>query len=253
VEQALVQGVELANGRTQPMCACEQEPLRKRIDMKHSLKLSVALAGVAAMGEATAAQADSWATGWMPKDGIYGSVKGGASWVDDHSYTTGLGSTETKLETGTIGSVAIGARNGMMRYELEGLRQDSDVKSHSAAGVAVGGSGESELTAAMANVYVDFGERLGVKPYIGGGIGYGHVNFKDYSATGTGQFLDDSDNVLAYQGIAGVAYDINPCWAVTAEYRYIGTNDAEVATSAGTNTKVSYDSNNVLVGLRYTF
>lgn len=212
--------------------------------------MAVALGSAASVATVAPAMAE----GWMPKDGIYGSVKGGAAWVDDHSYDGGgLGPVETKLDDGLLGTAAIGMKRGMMRYELEGVRSEADVKAHTVNGVSAGGGGKTELTAAMANVYVDLGQYGGFKPYVGGGAGYARVGFKGYDTPGTGEFLDDNDDVLAYQGMAGVSYDLNPCWALTAEYRYIGTNDAEVTTTAGTNTSMSYDSNNVLIGARYTF
>jgi len=211
---------------------------------------AVALAGFASFAAVAPAMAD----GWLPKDGMYGSIKGGAAWVDDHSYSTagGTSTVETKLDDGLIGTAALGVKSGIMRYELEGIRQESDVKAHTVGGTGIGGGGKTTLSGAMGNVYIDLGEHMGLKPYIGGGAGYARVGFEDYRVGGT-TVLDDKDDVFAYQGMAGVSYDLNPHWALTAEYRYLGTNDAKVTAAGGTATKVSYDSNNVLIGARYTF
>jgi opacity protein-like surface antigen len=210
------------------------------------------MAGGLAAGTAHAEWLPSWGQD-RTADGAYLSIKGGMSDVDDHSYNTGIGPASTKLKNGYIPSGAVGVRRGVMRYEIEGLHQESDVRNHSIGGAQTANpDGSTATSAAMANVYVDLGTHLGLKPYIGGGAGYAHVKYKDYRGNGVG-FLDDSDDVFAYQGIAGVAYDINPCWTATAEYRYLGTNDPEVTTAGGTSTKVSNDSNNVLVGLRYKF
>jgi len=188
------------------------------------------------------------------QDGPYASVKGGWTDTDDHSYNTGVGLAETKLKNGALGSAAMGYKYGVMRYEAEVLHQESDAKSHTIGGVTPGGvDGSPATTAAMANAYVDLGTYIGLKPYVGGGVGYSRVKFKDYRTASTGTFLDDSDNVLAYQGMAGVSYDITPKLALTGEYRYLGTNDPEVTTVGGTNTKISNDSNNGMLGLRYTF
>lgn len=182
-------------------------------------------------------------------DGGYASVKGGASWVDDQDYRVGGTGVSTKLDTGGIGSAAIGMRKGPFRGEIEGLYSESEVDKHNVAGNA---DGKTKLTAAMGNVYYDITKIDGFVPYVGGGVGYGHMKLDNYSAGAT-KLVDKSDNVLAYQGIAGVSYQINPCWDVTAEYRYLGTQDASVRTAAGNKTDVSYNSNNVLVGLRYNF
>lgn len=210
--------------------------------MKTVLSLGV-MAGVAAAGAAIADTVD---------DGVYGSLKGGATWQDDQSYDgAGLTGVETKFDRGRIGTAAIGVRSGPMRYELEGVHSESDVKSQNAGGGSVTGGGKSRLTAGMANVYVDLGTYVGVKPYIGGGAGYGRVKVDNYTVGGV-TAVNGKDDVLAYQGMAGVSYDITPKLAVTGEYRYVGTNDATVDGPFGPS-KVSYDSNNVLVGLRYTF
>ncbi len=212
---------------------------------------AVALAGAASVAVVAPAMAD----GWLPKDGMYGSIKGGAAWVDDHSYSApggGAGIVETKLDDGLIGTAALGVKSGIMRYELEGIRQESDVKAHTVGGTSIGGGGKTTLSGAMGNVYIDLGEHMGLKPYIGGGAGYARVGFENFTAGGV-TVLDEKDDVFAYQGMAGVSYDLNPHWALTAEYRYLGANDAKVSTVGGGTTKVSYDSNNVLIGARYTF
>jgi OOP family OmpA-OmpF porin len=188
------------------------------------------------------------------QDGPYVSVKGGWTGTDNHSYNTGAGRASTKLDNGQIMSGAVGYKYGVMRYEVEGIHQASDVKSHTIAGTPRGGSdGKTQTDAAMANAYVDLGTYIGLKPYVGAGLGYSRVKYKNYSSSSTGPFLNDSDNAMAYQGMAGVSYDITPKWSATAEYRYLGTNDAEVTTAGGGQTKIGNDSNNVLVGLRYTF
>lgn len=217
--------------------------------------MSRSMYSVAAVALAGAASVMSIAPA-MANDGMYGSIKGGAAWLDDHSYSApgggGAGIVETKLDDGLIGTAALGVKSGIMRYELEGIRQESDVKAHTIGGTGIGGGGKTTLSGAMGNVYIDLGEHMGLKPYIGGGAGYARVGFENFTAGGV-TVLDAKDDVLAYQGMAGVSYDLNPHWSLTAEYRYLGANDAKVTTTGGGTTKVSYDSNNVLIGARYTF
>ena len=107
------------------------------------------------------------------------------------------------------------------------------------------------MNAIMGNVYYDFGQSA-LKPYIGGGAGVGRLSLNNHNAGGV-TLMDDKDTVFAYQGMAGVMYTLTPNWSVNAEYRYIGTNDAEMSASNGSTSKVAYDSNNVILGLSYKF
>lgn len=190
--------------------------------------------------------------GWV-RDGAYARVQGGWSNLDDNSFSTSLGRVHTKYDDdGWISGAALGTRMGPWRGEIEGLYAEHEAKGHSLNGVGVGGvDGHAKLTAGMVNGYYDIGQGR-LKPYVGGGVGYANVKLDNYRAAGA-KVADDDDNVLAYQGMAGVSYEINPCWSINGEYRYIGTNDAEIRTLGGGKSKVAYDSNNVMVGLTYKF
>lgn len=223
--------------------------------MKKSLA-TAAVFGLGFVGLAATASAQNYGGNGQTfdkGDGGYASLKGGAQFLDDPDYRVGASNVKSKMDTGALGSAAIGMRHGPFRGEIEGLYSESDDKSNNVSGVGSANSdGKTKLTAAMGNAYYDIANVKGFVPYVGGGVGYGHVKFDNYRANGA-NLVDKSDNVLAYQGIAGVSYQINPCWDLTAEYRYIGTQDASVRTSAGNKTDISYDSNNVLVGARYNF
>jgi len=219
---------------------------------KQVFKAGLMMAGVA-VAMPLAANAAEWGGAEWNNDGVYVRGEGGWTNIDDNSFATGAGTVSNKYEDdGYSYGAAIGMKKGPMRYELEGLHQESDVKSNSLAGAPLAGSGgTAELNAAMANVYYDFGNGR-LKPYIGGGAGIAEMKMDNISGGGA-TLMDDSDSVLAYQGMAGVSYQLNPCWSVNAEYRYVGTNDAELTTPGGATSKVAYDSNNVMLGLTYKF
>jgi outer membrane protein OmpA-like peptidoglycan-associated protein len=58
---------------------------------------------------------------------------------------------------------------------------------------------------------------------------------------------------FAYQGIAGVAAQLDDNWAVTADYRYVGTPDQKFHTSSGAGAYAENTSHNIVLGIRYSF
>ncbi len=94
----------------------------------------------------------------------------------------------------------------------------------------------------MANVLYDFMPAAAFTPYIGAGAG---VAFIDSNASlGSTQF--------AYQGMLGIAANINPSMRVMVEGRYLGTTNPSVNTPIGT---ISFQNQNILalIGLQFKF
>lgn len=212
------------------------------------------VAVLAAIGSLVATAANAQSSSWMPPIPKNGYVRAEGGWnnTDDNHYGTSAGRISNKYKEGYMAGVAVGAQNGPWRYEAEAFQNTAKVKAQSLNGAARSGAdGSMKLGALMGNAYYDFGQAR-IKPYIGGGIGVGRLNVDSQRSAGT-TFSDDSDTVLAYQGMAGVKYDLNPCWSVNAEYRYIGANDGDIQTLGGGKSKVAYDSNNIIVGLTYKF
>lgn len=106
----------------------------------------------------------------------------------------------------------------MTRYELEVVRFGNDVDTFS----GVSALGDLTTLAYMFNSYIDFDNSTAFTPYIGGGIGSADVEL----GTGTGS---QSDQVLAYQAMAGVGYspELIPMTEWTLGYRYFSTTDPE--------------------------
>ena len=55
----------------------------------------------------------------------------------------------------------------------------------------------------MLNGLLDFGSDDSVQGFIGGGVGVARVKAQ-YGLSRFGNFIDDSDTVFAYQGLAGI-------------------------------------------------
>ncbi len=89
-------------------------------------------------------------------------------------------------------------------------------------------------------------------PYIELGAGVARVEVNDFTA---GDFNDD-DIVFAYQGGAGLAFDLTERLTVDLGYRYFATDDPSFST-AGNNisqdVEFEYAQHGALVSLRYLF
>ncbi len=114
-------------------------------------------------------------------------------------------------------------------------------------------SGDATVWNTMVNGYYDF-NNIGLgrfAPYLGAGVGAAHVDFGNVPA-GTST-LDDKDWVFAYQGIAGVGYQLTDQLNLFADYRYLGSLDGSYNLANGTSVDAGYNEHQVMVGLRWNF
>jgi len=178
------------------------------------------------------------------------------------------------FDAGFAGVVSIGYGFGNgFRIEAEGNFRQNDIDKvggFRGAGFTNTAGGMQRSYGAMANALYDF--RIpGVSwmvPYIGGGVGYVWRDMHGLSVTAPGGISmrsSDIDGAFAYQAIGGVAFPIAsvPGLAVTAEYRYLGTQPTDLNTrvintangqSVGGGTLRSSNNNHSgLIGLRYAF
>ncbi|HEU0117232.1 MAG TPA: OmpA family protein, partial [Alphaproteobacteria bacterium] len=72
-------------------------------------------------------------------------------------------------------------------------------------------------------------------------------------ALNNGGYLNDTDTEFAYQAIAGVSAQLDPNWALTADYRYIATTDPKYAVTTGGSAHTDNESHNIVLGVRYSF
>jgi OOP family OmpA-OmpF porin len=170
---------------------------------------------------------------YVPIEGFYIGAGGGATW--------GIGSNPG-VTTGT-GWLA----GGKLGYDFLGPRFDLEVgygripNNVFFPGSAVSGSA-GQLNV-MANAYYDFMARESRwNPYLGVGAGIAFVD----SNTPLGS------TVFAWQGMAGLRYNIDSSWAVGVEARYMGTTNPSINTPTGT----VYSQNHTisaLAGIAYKF
>ena len=206
---------------------------------------------------------------------VQGFYLGGGVGVSDVNKTNGALGGQTYEQTWGLGAIGVlslgyGFGNGL-RAEIEGSYRGYDSDTAKLSGQNATSSGRSNAYAVFANIIYDLDLRLlgldtkAVVPYFGAGLGYATWSWDNVrmSRNPSSFSADDSDGLLAYQGIAGLSFPIQSVHglSVTVEYRYYNeTSDPEfkmVSTVAGTTTtatKIIGNSNhNFLLGLRYAF
>ncbi len=187
------------------------------------------VAGLVALAP-IAAQAQT--EGFTPFQGFYVGFGGGADWA--------IGS---KAGVSTWTGWAVGGKAG---YDFIGPRVELEVgygqvpTTANIPGTAIIGK-VGQLTA-MANILYDFMPASLFTPYIGAGAGVAFIDSN--TSLGSTQF--------AYQGMLGIAANINPSMRVMVEGRYLGTTNPSVNTPIGT---VSFQNQNILalLGVQFKF
>jgi outer membrane protein OmpA-like peptidoglycan-associated protein len=183
------------------------------------------LAAAAALVLPVAAQAQTTAY-----PGFYIGAQGGLNWLlNNNSYI---------MDTGW-------AAGGKLGYDFVGPRVELEGMYHSNTGNGVVAfptgfarvNGRVDQVSVMANLLYDFMPGEGFTPYVGAGAGIAFVD-------STIQGCNLCSTQFAYQGILGVAYNID-AFRIGLEGRYYGT----------TNGGLAYNNNNImaLLSLSYKF
>jgi opacity protein-like surface antigen len=135
---------------------------------------------------------------------------------------------------------------GDMRFELEASRRETDVDT--LAGISA--ADDVSVDAFMLNAFYDFhGTGMALIPYLGAGLGWANVE-----TNLPVQNVSNSDDMFAYQFMAGVGYEpmLAPNTALILGYRYFATLDPEIGSVAGT-VEHDYDSHLIEAGARFSF
>jgi OmpA-OmpF porin, OOP family len=185
-----------------------------------------------------------------------------------------IGSSQYRHGTGFtgFGAVGWGFGNGL-RVELEGVYNYSNINKVLSTRTPSSTGGHDQSYGGLVNVLYDidlkqFGIDVPVTPFVGVGAGYLWQNISpttSYYTNGNTSRLGGTNGGFAYQGIAGVAYDVPgvPGLQLTAQYRMLGQ-----AFSDGPYTLTSYSpagrsvghanfddrfNHQFILGLRYAF
>lgn len=167
-----------------------------------------------------------------------------------------------KLDDGVAGArAALGlgtkAPLGAFRTEMEFVWNDKPEQSthtYNTAGALVSREKASlESKAIMLNAYYDFKTPTNFVPYVGAGIGLGHlkgkVSWTNAGKTGGGKLSDES---FAWQIGAGLAYRFSCCLSLDLGYRFMDYGRIHKKLG-GDKVKASLKANEFSLGLRYYF
>ena len=231
-------------------------------------------AAVVSFALANAAQAAEGGGG--NKNGLYFRAHGGLA-HQAKSSINGTNVTSGNLDLGSAPSLsgAFGYRWANLRLEGFAAWRRHGADSFGAAKLVaadldtgatatltgVGGfkvpvSGDATTITALVNGIVDIDFNLPVVPFLGAGLGVAHVSVNDVRGSFGGvrfRLTDDTDMVLAYQALGGLAFPITDEITVEAQYRYQTMTDPEFTDSLGGSFDLENDSHNFEVGLRLNF
>jgi opacity protein-like surface antigen len=164
---------------------------------------------------------------------------------DIDNMPNSAGTAKVTYDAGFLASLAAGydfANPMRMEIEFMHMKNDLDQLSYDNA-YGNFNEGDMKTQAFMLNGYYDVDTGSAWTPYIGVGAGWAKL------ALNTPAFpVSDNDNVFSYQFIGGVAYAFNENWSLDAEYRFLGTGDAEIS-----GADYDLNSNNLMLGVRYSF
>lgn len=200
----------------------------------------------------------------------YVGIEGGAMIVEDIDYDIGA-----TAKAGTVNHDYGYDVDGVVGYDFGGFRVETEVgyrratvdsyrsitttPVYTAAGLASApaaqydyAGGSSSALSFMLNGLLDFGEDDGIQGFIGGGVGVARVKAK-YGLNTRGNFLDDSDTVFAWQGLAGVRAPLTDHIDATLKYRFFNADNVKLVDVTNRTFDGRYRSHSILGGVTYNF
>jgi outer membrane protein OmpA-like peptidoglycan-associated protein len=162
---------------------------------------------------------------------LYLGAGAGVNFANDLDVS---GGNELNSDLGWAGIGTLGFRFGNgMRAEVEGGYRFND-------GDINGASANTKTWDAMANLLYDLETGTFIEPYIG--VGLGAVNT---------EMANDSEWAFAYQGIAGVSFEVNDWVEPFVDYRYLGTAGLD-ADPLGNDLDDEISNHTIIAGVRVT-
>ncbi len=238
-----------------------------RNPLKAAKRTLLTLAALAVPGAALAGQ------------GFYLGIEGGANFLKDQKFKLysfdpplGIGAvadgtqiSKVGFDTNYIGGLLTGyAFTSGLRMELEVARRHNKFDKID----LIDGSpsqrveGKENADIAMGNLWLDFFPSGWVHPYIGGGIGAARIDIRDPGVDSVGLFASGSnlqnafDVVLAYQGGAGLRFDLTKHLTASLDYRYLRSERGKfnlLENNPDSHVETRYQSQAALLSIRYHF
>lgn len=182
----------------------------------------------------------------------YIGLNAGITYVDD-ADVTGASTGTVEHDSGASFGASLGYNPhgtgsliDYLRFEVEVRAESADLDSFGTATA----TNDVQSVAYMANIFADLRVYETWTPYVGAGLGFADVELDSPTLS-----VDDSDNALAYQFMAGVGYAPRslPNTEFTLGYRYFATDDLEFSNNASAAVDYEYSSHNIEVGTRFKF
>src|SRR6185436_1772231 len=174
--------------------------------MKKALMAAAALVALPVM-----AQAQS------PSPGVYIGAEGGLNWLLNFNASPNNPALPPVIsvnpQTGWMAGGVIGYDFVGPRVELEGIYRSNQLSQSVAPGTAI--NNKVGQLGIMANLLYDFMPASVITPYIGAGAGLGLVDSNGSLGS----------TVFAYQGIVGLAWNVDTNFRVNLDGRYYGTSN----------------------------
>ncbi len=187
------------------------------------------------------------------QEGFYLGAGLGVNIPGNAQYKDGTNTNTVDSNVGFAGVLSGGYQfESNWRVQGEFAARLNSVDDISGTGSAAPRDGNVNVFSLMADAI--YGIPTGTKftPYVGAGAGVAWVKARDLD-TILGSTIDDTDTVFAYQGMAGIEYDITPYLKAGLDYRYFRTANTEMETATAVNVKGEYEDHTLTLGLRYLF
>ncbi|CAA7626793.1 Outer membrane protein and related peptidoglycan-associated protein [Candidatus Terasakiella magnetica] len=173
----------------------------------------------------------------------------GAGFLQDSKNSGNGFNYKSSSDAGWLAIGEVGYAFGPMKLEAE--------ISYRANGIdkvaGQNGKGDTSAIAPMVNGVYEFLPQSAIHPFVGAGIGAAYVNAGTVSQNGTNVYKG-GDWQFAYQGFAGVGYDISQNVELKAQYRYFSTLDYKTkAIPGGQKLTSEYADHAILIGFNYKF
>ena len=120
------------------------------------------------------------------------------------------------------------------------------------AGNFNGAGGKTSALSFMLNGLLDFGDDDGIQGFVGGGVGVARVKAR-YGLNTFGNFVNDSDTVFAYQGLAGVRAPITDRIDATLKYRFFTAPNVKLIDVSNRGLEGRFRSHSLMGGFTYNF
>ncbi|HEX8300722.1 OmpA family protein [Sphingomonas sp.] len=199
-------------------------------------------------------------------DAWYVGVEGGTMIVEDIKFDIGATNDAIQIDhrAGWDVDATVGYDFGGFRAEAEvGYRQAQVISARSLVTLPTGAvnlapgtyaqtGGRTSALSFMVNGMLDFGDDDGVQGFVGGGVGVARVKSR-YHVDARGNFLNDSDTVLAWQAIAGVRAPLSDSIDVSLKYRFFNADKLQMTDALGRAANGRYRSHSIMGGLTFNF